>query len=181
VILTPHPDDSAARLNAMAAATDPLDDFERGSHTGGGLTRAVYRSGDGPNCIVMAEIPGITPRVADFARRVRSLGCSVTLPVLFGEPGRPPSPGYIARSVTKACVSSEFAAFAVGRTAPISRWLRSLAAAEHTRCGGPGVGAVGMCFTGGFALRLLGFAVCFAFCTLCFLLCFGKFCQLQNT
>lgn len=138
----------------MASAKDPLDDFELGSHTGGGFTRGVYRSGEGPNCIVMAEIPGITPAVADFARRVRSLGCSVTLPVLFGEPGRAVSPGYVARSITKACVSSEFAAFATNSTAPIAAWLRSLANAEHERCGGPGVGAVGMCFTGGFALAM---------------------------
>ena len=133
------------------AADDPLDDFELGSHSGGGFTREVHRSGEGPNCIVMAEIPGITPAVADFARRVRTLGCSVTLPVLFGEPGRSISPSYIARSITKACVASEFAAFATNSTAPISTWLRSLANAEHERCGGPGVGAVGMCFTGGFA------------------------------
>ena len=139
----------------MASAKDPLDDFELGSHTGGGFTRGVYRSGEGPNCIVMAEIPGITPAVADFARRVRSLGCSVTLPVLFGAPGRAVSPGYVARSITKACVSSEFAAFATNSTAPIAAWLRSLANAEHERCGGPGVGAVGMCFTGGFALGMM--------------------------
>src|SRR5690606_3923659 len=31
---------------------------------------------------------------------------------------------------------------------------RALAADEHERCGGPGVGAVGMCFTGGFALAM---------------------------
>ena len=90
-----------------------------------------------------------------FARRVRTLGCSVTLPVLFGEPGRSISPSYIARSITKACVASEFAAFATNSTAPISTWLRSLANAEHERCGGPGVGAVGMCFTGGFALGMM--------------------------
>ena len=106
----------------MASAKDPLDDFELGSHTGGGFTRGVYRSGEGPNCIVMAEIPGITPAVADFARRVRSLGCSVTLPVLFGEPGRAVSPGYVARSITKACVSSEFAAFATNSPPGCARW-----------------------------------------------------------
>ena len=77
------------------------------------------------------------------------------MPVLFGEPGRPPSGGYVVRSITKACVSSEFAAFAANSTAPISTWLRSLARAEHERCGGPGVGAVGMCFTGGFALGMM--------------------------
>jgi len=52
------------------------------------------------------------------------------------------------------CVSREFTVLATGRTSPIVSWLRALAAAEHTRCGGPGVGAVGMCFTGGFALAM---------------------------
>lgn len=143
------------QTGAMAPANDPLDDFELSSHTGGGFTRDVYRSGEGPNCIVIAEIPGITPLVADFARRVRDLGCSVTLPVLFGEPGRARSPSYVATSITKACVASEFAAFATNKTAPISTWLRSLATTEHERCGGPGVGAVGMCLTGGFALGMM--------------------------
>ena len=34
-------------------------------------------------------------------------------------------------------------------------WLRALARQAHTECGGPGVGAVGMCFTGGFALAMM--------------------------
>jgi dienelactone hydrolase len=33
-------------------------------------------------------------------------------------------------------------------------WLRALAAQAHAECGGPGVGAVGMCFTGGYALAM---------------------------
>ena len=45
-------------------------------------------------------------------------------------------------------------ACATGRTSPVVDWLRALAAEEHQRCGGPGVGAVGMCFTGGFALAM---------------------------
>jgi dienelactone hydrolase len=103
----------------------------------------------------MAEIPGITPKVADFARRVRDLGCTVWLPVLFGTPGRPPSGRAIASSMAKGCVSKEFAAFATGRTAPLSLWLRALARHAHGECGGPGVGAIGMCFTGGFALGMM--------------------------
>ena len=34
-------------------------------------------------------------------------------------------------------------------------WLRALARFAHGACGGPGVGAVGMCFTGGFALAMM--------------------------
>ena len=45
--------------------------------------------------------------------------------------------------------------FALGRASPITVWLRALARAEHERCGGPGVGAVGMCLTGGFALAMM--------------------------
>lgn len=133
---------------------DPLADFIRGSFTHEGRTHEVLRSGQGPAVIVMAEIPGITPKVADFARRVRDLGCTVYLPVLFGTPGRAPSGGYIAASMAKGCVSREFAAFATGRTEPLTVWLRALARHAHGECGGPGVGAIGMCFTGGFALGM---------------------------
>jgi dienelactone hydrolase len=137
------------------ATDDALDDFERLELTHDGATRTVLRSGTGPAVIVMAEIPGITPKVADFARRVRDIGCTVWLPVLFGTPGKAPSVGYGLRSMAPACVSREFAAFARGRTAPVTDWLRALAAHAHEECGGPGVGAIGMCFTGGFALGMM--------------------------
>jgi dienelactone hydrolase len=44
--------------------------------------------------------------------------------------------------------------FALGRSSPIVTWLRALAAQAHEECGGRGVGAIGMCFTGGFALGM---------------------------
>ena len=100
-----------------------------------GLTFPVVVAGEGPAVIVMAEMPGITP--------------------LFGEVGRPLGPAYLASSLRTACVAREFAAFATGKTAPVTRWLRALAHHAHAECGGPGVGAIGMCFTGGFALGML--------------------------
>ena len=103
----------------------------------------------------MAEIPGITPKVADFARRVADIGCTAVLPRLFGQPGREPTVLYGVQSIGPACVSKEFAAWAANRTAPVTLWLRALAADAHESCGGPGVGAVGMCFTGGFALGMM--------------------------
>jgi dienelactone hydrolase len=134
---------------------DPLDDFSRGDFTHEGKRRAVLRKGSGPAVIVMAELPGITPNVANFARRVVDLGCTAVMPHLFGEPGADANMGAYLRSIAPACVSREFRAFARDATTPISRWLRALAADEHERCGGPGVGAVGMCFTGGFALGMM--------------------------
>ncbi len=141
-------------------ADDPLDDFERSTFTDGGTTRAVFRTGTGPAVIVMSEIPGITPKVAGFAREVAAIGCTAVLPHLFGDPGRDPSPGgkpdvrYAASSIVPSCISRDFTVWATGRTSPVIGWLRALARHEHERCGGPGVGAIGMCFTGGFALAM---------------------------
>jgi len=141
-------------------ANDDLHDFERDTFTFEGKTRDRYRKGSGPAVIVIAEIPGITPAVAGFARRVADIGCTAVMPVLFGEPGRDPRSGidgvaYTARTTVALCVSREFTAFAANSTAPVSAWLRALATDEFERCGGLGVGAVGMCFTGGFALGML--------------------------
>jgi dienelactone hydrolase len=144
-------------------ADDALDDFERTTFTHEGKTRTVFRQGTGPAVIVIAEMPGITPKVLAFARRVASIGCTAVLPHLFGVPGRDPSIeargrlgalGYMVSSIVPACVSREFVVMATGRTSPVVAWLRALAADEHARCGGPGVGAVGMCFTGGYALAM---------------------------
>lgn len=131
-----------------------LETFEATSFGHDGKTRTVFRKGTGPAVIVIAEMPGITPDVVKFAERVVDIGCTAVLPHLFGEPGRPLSIGYALRSMVPACVSREFTVWATGRTSPVISWLRGLAAQEHERCGGPGVGAVGMCFTGGFALAM---------------------------
>jgi dienelactone hydrolase len=144
-------------------ADDGLDDFERTTFTHDGKARTVFRLGAGPAVIVIAEMPGITPKVLAFARRVSAIGCTAVVPHLFGVPGRDPSIdargrlgslSYMLSSIVPACVSREFVVMATGRTSPVVSWLRALAADEHERCGGPGVGAVGMCFTGGFALAM---------------------------
>jgi dienelactone hydrolase len=103
----------------------------------------------------MAEMPGITPLVADFARRVGAVGCTAVVPHLFGDPGRPPTAAYVAQAAGWVCVSREFATFARRRTSPVTTWLRALAGQVHGECGGPGVGVVGMCLTGGFALAMM--------------------------
>ncbi|MGG8407715.1 dienelactone hydrolase family protein [Streptomyces sp. 12297] len=140
-----------------------LTDYEQCAFSHDGTTHRVLRKGTGPAVIVMAEIPGITPKVLEFADRVAALGCTAVLPVLFGTPGRDPHPDargrlatglYGASTALKVCVSREFTVLATGKSSPVVRWLRALAAYEHERCGGPGVGAVGMCLTGGFALAM---------------------------
>jgi dienelactone hydrolase len=118
-------------------------------------TKNVYRKGHGPAVIVMSEIPGITPNVIRFADSVADAGCTVVMPHLFGDDGSEPTPKQGMKVTRQVCVSREFTLFARGKSSPIVSWLRQLAAFEHGRCGGPGVGAVGMCMTGGFALGML--------------------------
>jgi dienelactone hydrolase len=139
----------------MADHTAALADFTETTFTHEAKTRTVYRAGTGPAVIVIHEMPGITPEVADFGRRVAADGFTAVLPVLFGEPGRPLGVGYTAQSIAPACVSKEFAALATNTTSPITVWIRALGAQMHEECGGPGIGAVGMCFTGGFALAMM--------------------------
>lgn len=134
---------------------DPdLDGFTKTTFTHNGETKTVYRAGSGPGVVVMSEMPGITPNVIAFAQRVVDAGFTVAMPQLFGTPGKSPSAPYIASSITQGCVSKEFTTWALNRTSPIIEWLRALARDLHQQCGGPGVGAIGMCFTGGFALAM---------------------------
>jgi dienelactone hydrolase len=135
--------------------SDALARWERQSFTAAGLTRETYRRGSGPGVIVIHEIPGITPAVLRFADDVVERGFTVVLPDLVGTPGREVSAPYLAASAVKVCVAKEFTTWALDRTSPIVAWLRALARRLHGEVGGPGVGAVGMCFSGGFALGMM--------------------------
>jgi len=134
---------------------DTLSDFTTSTFSAQGKTRTIYSIGTGPAVIVIAEIPGITPKVAEFARRVAAIGCTAVLPHLFGEPGADPTGALMAKTLGPICVSREFSLLALKKTSPVTRWLRMLAAERHEACGGPGVGVVGMCLTGGFALAMM--------------------------
>jgi dienelactone hydrolase len=138
-----------------ANATQVLAGWERSSFTAAGYTRDVYRRGTGPGIIVVHEIPGITPKVTQFANEVVDAGFTVLMPLLVGEPGREVSNGYLAASTVKVCISKEFTHWALNQTSPIIGWLRALARNLHHEVGGPGVGALGMCFSGGFALGMM--------------------------
>jgi dienelactone hydrolase len=140
----------------MRSKHQALAAYEKFAFTDGPWTRDVYRRGSGPAVIVIHEIPGLHPLVIRFADRVAAAGMTLHLPVLFGEPGRSPSPGYVFASMVGAlCIRREFNAWSLGKSSPIVDWLRALARKAHADCGGKGVGAVGMCFTGGFALAMM--------------------------
>ena len=134
---------------------DPLDDFVRREVVFDGVAKIVHIAGSGPAVIVMAEMPGISPHVARFARWVRDAGLTVYMPSLFGRDGAVPAAEAGAEVFRRACVSAEFHAFAGNGSSPVTQWLRALARLAHRECGEPGVGAIGMCFTGNFALSMM--------------------------
>lgn len=143
------------KLSNKSPLVKDYEEFIPGCFEFEGLERIVYKSGSGPAIIVIHEIPGIYDKVFDFARRLNQAGYTTYLPSLLGEPGKKFSNSYVLKSVAKMCISKEFNRFALGEEAPIANWLRALARHAHAVCGGPGVGAVGMCFSGGFALAMM--------------------------
>jgi len=147
--------DTALATSADLHRDDPLDDFVRRDIALEGETRRVHVAGSGPAVIVMAEMPGISPHVARFARWVREAGFTIYMPSLFGRDGAVPSVEEGGRVFKRACVAAEFRAFAGNGSSPVTHWLRALARLAHRECGGPGVGAIGMCFTGNFALSMM--------------------------
>src|SRR5262249_49746301 len=115
---------------------DPLDDFAARNMTLDDVTKKIYVTGQGPAVIVMAEMPGISPHVARFARWVRDAGFTVYIPSLFGRDGAVPSADEGSEVLQRACVNAEFNALAGGRSSPITIWLRALARYAHQECGG---------------------------------------------
>lgn len=131
-----------------------LEDFDRRDIEVDGTRKVVHVAGSGPAVVMMAELPGISPDVLRFARWIRDAGFTVYLPSLFGVDGAYPTVELGQEVFERICVSAEFRVLAGTGTSPVVTWLRGLARLAHTECGGPGVGAIGLCLTGNFALSM---------------------------
>ncbi len=135
-----------------------LADYTQTSFTHDGVTRPVLQHSPAGEpargIIVIHEVPGITPAVLGFAERLVERGATVWLPSLLGTPGQGRNVAYLAQTVAKVCVAQEFAAWASHETPPVVEWLRALARSLSQELEGRAVGALGMCFSGGFALGM---------------------------
>jgi dienelactone hydrolase len=113
----------------------------------------VYRGGEGPPVVIMHEVFGLSTADLAFARRVCDEGFTVWLPVLAG-----PVPSATRcdalRAGARVCISSEITKLWTGRTSPIVTPLRALARYARQEGGTRGVGVVGMCMSGGFAIAM---------------------------
>jgi len=115
-----------------------------------GMRHDVYKGGSGPTVILMHEAGGLEHTTLDIADRFWAEGFRVLLPVLVGRPHADGSGSSVVANLLKLCVSREVFVFLTGRTSRVATWLRALAARE--KGDHPGVGVIGMCFSGGFAL-----------------------------
>lgn len=136
-------------------SSDTMLGWTKDSFTSAGITHTTYQRGSGPGVIIVHEIPGITPTVVRFADEVVAAGFTVLMPLLVGQAGREPKGTYMGSSLAKVCISREFTTMAMGHTSPVISWLRAIAKHLYHQVGGVGVGAVGMCFSGGFALGMM--------------------------
>ncbi|HMD25635.1 MAG TPA: dienelactone hydrolase family protein [Streptosporangiaceae bacterium] len=135
-----------------AVPTSSLTGWRKTPFTGAGITHDCYEKGAGPGVVLVPELPGLSPEVLGLADYLVEQGFTIVIPSLFGVPGRPATVGYTVRVLAKVCVSAEFRAFATNTRRPVADYLRALACDLAVRTPGAGVGVIGMCFTGGFAL-----------------------------
>ncbi len=137
---------------ATTAPVSGLTGWVKSPFTASGITHDCYEKGSGAGVVLIPEIPGMTPEVLGLAEHLVEKGFTVVVPSPFGIPGRAGTVGYTLRTVARICVSAEFRAFALDAHRPITDFLRGVAADLAARTPGRGVGVIGMCFTGGFAL-----------------------------
>jgi dienelactone hydrolase len=131
----------------------PLEGYAQFRFAAGELSHNVYHGGEqgDPPLLLMPEIAGFSPGLLQFAARLRQARFQVYVPWLFGPFGeRTP-----VRNAMRLCISREFANLRAGTSAPVTAWLRALAAHISQHNGGGRVGAIGMCLTGAFAIPLV--------------------------
>jgi len=146
----PGPVRVSERLESQAPALQGFSQFGFGS---GGIVHTVYQAGDpgDPALLLMPEIAGLSIGLVRFAERLIEARFQVYVPWLFGPFGKRAPLG----NAIRLCVSREFANLRAGTSAPVTLWLRALAAHICQLHGGARIGAIGMCLTGAFAIPLI--------------------------
>lgn len=136
----------------MTAPEADLTGWTAAPFTADGMTHDVYRKGEGPGVVLIPEMPGLTPNVLALGNHLVDNGFTVASPSLYGTPGAAAvRPGAVP-VMLRGCVAKEFAAFAANADRPVAHYLRALARDLNEKTPGKGVGVIGECWSGGFAL-----------------------------
>ncbi len=137
----------------MTAPEADLTGWTAAPFTAAGYTHDVFRKGEGPGVVLIPEMPGIHPGVLALGNHLVDNGFTVACPSLYGTPGAPSNfrPASLA-TIVRGCVAKEFAGFATNADRPVAHYLRALARDLNEKTPGKGVGVIGECWSGGFAL-----------------------------
>lgn len=139
-------------MRAMTWTHDTVFPFTAPLTSGQNTTHDVYVGGDGPPILILQELPGIGPETLELAAKLNASGFRVYLPHMFGTYGKIE---LVKNSARLFCVRKEFNIFAKGKQSPIAGWMRALTQEIKQRESSAGVGVIGMCLTGSFALTLM--------------------------
>ena len=140
----------------MSNAYTPIADYRRSPFTaatagGTSIRHDVYRRGSGAPVVLIQELPGIGPETLRLADEFVANGFEIVLPHLFGPLEKTSTGGNLLRVF---CMRREFHLFENNRASPIVDWLKALC--RDVRGVHKGVGVIGMCLTGNFAISLMG-------------------------
>src|SRR4051812_22838424 len=151
--MTSPPDPTVA---GQAAPEADLTGWTASPFSAAGYTYDVYRKGQGHGVMLIPEMPGIHPGVLGLGNYLVDNGFTVACPSLYGTPGAPAARPGAVPVMLRGCVAKEFAAFATNADRPVAHYLRALARDLNEKTPGKGVGVIGQCWSGGFALAAAG-------------------------
>jgi len=130
-----------------------ISGFSEETFAAGGRSLKLFSKGNGPGVILLHELPGLTLETVEFAEWIVDHGFHVVMPLMFGSPLQGTLVGLLKSPIL--CVRREFNNLAQGRSSAITMALRALCRKVHSERGGPGIGAIGMCYTGGFVFAMM--------------------------
>lgn len=116
------------------------------------LAHDVYTRGEGPIILLIQELPGIGPQMLTLADKIVAAGFTVVMPHIFGPLGKLSFAGNIARLF---CMRREFSLFSRNKASPVVNWLKALCGQVKQQYDVPGIGVIGMCLSGNFAISLM--------------------------
>lgn len=127
--------------------------FSAETREGKTISHDVYSCGSGAPVVLIQELPGIGGETLTLADKLIDAGYEVVMPHLLGPLGKTSFVGNLARVM---CMRREFTLMATDASSPIADWLRLLCREVRDSRGVDGVGVIGMCLTGNFAITLIG-------------------------
>lgn len=126
--------------------------FSAETRQGHVIEHDVYWRGHGAIVVLIQELPGIGQSTLRLADKLVDAGFAVAMPHLFGTIGRTSVGANLLRVF---CLRKEFSLFSRNKASPIVDWLKALCGSIRDQKGVPGVGVIGMCLTGNFAISLM--------------------------